>query len=148
MVAPITALLESTLSGKQVANFELQFSTKPSSSTSPALLRYLLLNATTKRNPDGSVIGVIFVAQDVTDNHIASSTSHQLAQELRQLVDKANAPIFGIDTDGLVNEWNDKTAEITGYKKEEAWGKRLIEGFIKESLRENVENVMRNALQV
>lgn len=32
-----------------------------------------------------------------------------MANELRQLVDKANAPIFGIDVEGLVNEWNDKT---------------------------------------
>ena len=36
-----------------------------------------------------------------------------MANELRQLVDTANAPIFGIDVKGNVNEWNDKTAEIT-----------------------------------
>jgi len=36
-----------------------------------------------------------------------------MANELRQLVDTANAPIFGIDLNGLVNEWNFKTAEIT-----------------------------------
>ena len=28
-----------------------------------------------------------------------------MAHELRQLVDTANAPIFGIDVDGKVNEW-------------------------------------------
>jgi PAS domain-containing protein len=37
-----------------------------------------------------------------------------MANELRQLVDTANAPIFGIDVNGCVNEWNEKTAEITG----------------------------------
>jgi PAS domain-containing protein len=31
---------------------------------------------------------------------------------LRQLIDTANAPLFGIDVDGNVNEWNNKTAEI------------------------------------
>jgi len=36
-----------------------------------------------------------------------------MANELRQLVDTANAPIFGIDVKGNVNEWNNKTAEIT-----------------------------------
>ena len=35
-----------------------------------------------------------------------------MANELRQLVDTANAPIFGIDVDGNVNEWNNKTVEI------------------------------------
>ena len=48
-----------------------------------------------------------------------------MANELRQLVDTANAPIFGIDVLGNVNEWNDKTAEITGFSKDEAFGKPL-----------------------
>ena len=48
-----------------------------------------------------------------------------MANELRQLVDTANAPIFGIDVHGNVNEWNDKTAEITGFSKEEAFGNPL-----------------------
>ena len=46
-----------------------------------------------------------------------------MANELRQLVDTANAPIFGIDIYGNVNEWNDKTAEITGFSKE---GKNIL----------------------
>ena len=41
------------------------------------------------------------------------------AYDLRLLIDTANAPIFGIDADGLVNEWNNQAAEITGYSKEE-----------------------------
>lgn len=48
-----------------------------------------------------------------------------MADELRQLVDTANAPIFGIDVEGKVNEWNNKTAEITGFSKNEAIGKDL-----------------------
>ena len=48
-----------------------------------------------------------------------------MARELRQLVDTANAPIFGIDVNGNVNEWNNKTAEITGFSGEEALGKPL-----------------------
>ena len=48
-----------------------------------------------------------------------------MANELRQLVDTANAPIFGINVEGKVNEWNNKTAEITGYSKSFAFGKPL-----------------------
>jgi PAS domain S-box-containing protein len=48
-----------------------------------------------------------------------------MANELRQLVDNANAPIFGIDNDGNVNEWNEMTAEITGFSTEFALGKAL-----------------------
>jgi len=70
-----------------------------------------------------------------------------MANELRQLVDTANAPIFGIDVRGNVNEWNDKTAEITGYSKKEALNKPLVSTFIVEKLRPSVHQVLDNALQ-
>ena len=41
---------------------------------------------------------------------------------------QANAPIFGIDADGLVNEWNRKAAEITGFAKEEVRNRKFC-GF-------------------
>ena len=70
-----------------------------------------------------------------------------MARELRQLVDTANAPIFGIDINGMVNEWNYKTAEITGFSKEEAFDKPLVSTFIMPKLRQSVQQVMENALQ-
>lgn len=38
-----------------------------------------------------------------------------MASELRLLIETANAPIFGIDQNGLVNEWNQKTVSLPGY---------------------------------
>ena len=70
-----------------------------------------------------------------------------MANELRQLIDTANAPIFGIDVDGDVNEWNEKTAEITGFSKEEAFDKPLVSTFIVPSLRQSVQEVLDNALR-
>lgn len=70
-----------------------------------------------------------------------------MANELRQLIDTANAPIFGIDIDGMVNEWNDKTEQITGYSRHEAMGKPLISTFIVKELRDSVQCVMDLALQ-
>lgn len=69
--------------------------------------------------------GVVGVAQDVTEAAHRDRAVSAMANELRQLVDTANAPIFGIDVKGNVNEWNDKTAEITGYSKDEAFNKPL-----------------------
>lgn len=51
---------------------------------------------------------------DVTESKRHDRAVAAMANELRQLVDTANAPIFGIDVNGCVNEWNEKTAEITG----------------------------------
>jgi PAS domain S-box-containing protein len=68
-------------------------------------------------------------------------------RELRILVDSANTPIFGIDVDGKVNEWNFKTAEITGYSREEAFHKPFCETFIVPKLRDSVKEVFNKALQ-
>jgi PAS domain S-box-containing protein len=70
-----------------------------------------------------------------------------MANELRQLVDKANAPIFGIDVQGKVNEWNEKTIEITGFSKEEAWNKPLVSDFIEPAFKDAVQQVMDDALR-
>lgn len=48
---------------------------------------------------------------------------------------------------GDVNEWNDKTAEITGFTKEEAFDFPLVETFIVPSLRQSVQEVLDNALK-
>jgi len=44
-------------------------------------------------------------------------TKELIAEELRQFIETANAPIFGIDSNGLVNEWNQASEKITGFKK-------------------------------
>ena len=46
----------------------------------------------------------------------------RVANDLKMLIESANAPIFGIDTRGLINEWNKKVAEITGYTADEMLG--------------------------
>ena len=109
-------------------------------------IRYLLVNATTRRDANNRVVGVVGVAQDVTEAGKHDRAVASMARELRQLVDKANAPIFGIDVHGNVNEWNDKTAEITGFRKEEAMGNPLVSKFIVPKLRKSVQDIMDNAL--
>ena len=87
------------------------------------------------------------VAQDVTETWKRDQAVTAMANELRQLVDNANAPIFGIDVHGDVNEWNAKTAEITGFSREEAFSKPLVSTFIVPKLRHSVQEVLDNALK-
>ena len=90
---------------------------------------------------------MVGVAQDVTESTKNDRAMTAMARELRQLVDKANAPIFGIDVHGDVNEWNDKTVEITGFSRQEAMGNPLVQTFIVPSLRESVHEILDNALK-
>ena len=52
-----------------------------------------------------------------------------------------------LDVDGNVNEWNDKTAEITGFSGDEAFNQPLVETFIVPKLRPSVQEVLDNALK-
>ncbi len=67
--------------------------------------------------------------------------------ELTQLIDTANAPIFGIDKAGNVNEWNQKAEEITGYSKKEVIGKTFVETYITKEYKAAVNDVLARAFQ-
>jgi PAS domain S-box-containing protein len=134
-------VLDNALKGRGTSNYELEVRTKSSE------IRFLLVNATTRRDAENNIVGVVVVAQDVTEAAKHDRAVAAMANELRQLIDNANAPIFGIDIDGDVNEWNDKTAEITGFTKEEAFDCNLVETFIVPSLRDSVQAIMASALE-
>lgn len=61
-------------------------------------------------------------------------------------MNKSHPSVFGIDAHGNVNEWNFKTAEITGYSREEAFDKPLVKTFIAPRFRESVQEVLDKAL--
>ena len=90
----------------------------------------MLLNATTRKDVDGQVVGVIGVGQDITERKHVEVEKTRVAQELQTFIDTANAPIFGIDARGLVNEWNNKAAAITGFSRSEVLGKNLVQARI------------------
>ena len=95
----VQEVLDNALKGRGTSNYELEFRTKSDE------IRYLLVNATTRRDAENNIVGVVGVAQDVTEAAKHDRAVAAMANELRQLIDTANAPIFGIDVDGDVNEW-------------------------------------------
>jgi PAS domain S-box-containing protein len=78
---------------------------------------------------------------------LSEAEREQVTAELSQLINTANAPIFGIDTEGKINEWNQQTAKITGFSKEDVMGRDLVEGFITEDNKSSVKQVLNNALK-
>jgi len=69
-----------------------------------------------------------------------------VVEDLSRLIDTANAPIFGIDADGLVNEWNVKAAQLTGRSKDEVMGKHMVKNFISAEHQASVEKVLNDAM--
>lgn len=136
----VQEVIDNALKGEGRSNYELEFRTKSNE------IRHLLINATTRRDAENNVVGVVAVSQDVTEAVRRDQAVASMANELRQLIDTANAPIFGIGVDGNVNEWNNKTAEVTGYLKEEAFDESLVEKFIAPAMRHQVAEIMNKAL--
>jgi signal transduction histidine kinase/ActR/RegA family two-component response regulator len=54
--------MDNALNGNETSNYELEFETKSKE------IRYLLVNATTRRDAESKIVGVVGVAQDVTDD--------------------------------------------------------------------------------
>ena len=123
----VKEVLDNALQGRETANFEFPLYTKDRRRVE------VLLNATTRRDVDGAVIGVIGVGQDISERKQVEMEKTRVAQELQTFIDTANAPIFGIDANGLVNEWNNKAAAITGFSRKEVLGRNLVQvshGFV------------------
>lgn len=51
------------------------------------------------------------------------------ATDMKVMLATASAPVFGVDTAGNVNEWNDKMHQLVGIPVEKAMGKSLLELF-------------------
>jgi PAS domain S-box-containing protein len=134
-------VLDNALQGRETANFEFPLYTKDRQRVE------VLLNATTRRDVSGAVVGMIGVGQDITERKQVEVEKERVAKELQTFIDTANAPIFGIDAQGLVNEWNNKAAEITGFSREEVLGKDLVEVYISADFRASVGQVLDNALE-
>ena len=49
-----------------------------------------------------------------------------------EMITTANAPVFGVDLDGRITEWNSSAERLTGYLKQEVLGKKMVENFVPE----------------
>ena len=133
-------VLDKALTGKGTSHFEMEIRTISNN------VRHFLVNVNTRRDADNVVVGAVLLAQDVTEAVHRDRAVAAMALELRQLIDTANAPIFGIDIDGNVNEWNKCSQGITGFSKEEAFDEPLVEKFIAPSMRQKVHEILDAAL--
>ena len=69
-----------------------------------------------------------------------------LGQDMLHLMERANAPIFGVDEYGCVNEWNDKAEAVMGYSREDVLGKGFVHHLVEAEQRESVRCMLERAL--
>tara|TARA_B110001469_G_scaffold112552_1_gene115406 strand:+ start:476 stop:2725 length:2250 start_codon:yes stop_codon:yes gene_type:complete len=137
----VKKVLDNALKGKETANFEFPLFAK----SGKRLM--VLLNSTTRRDVNGKINGVIGVGQDISEMDTLRTVSAAITKELRQFIETANAPIFGIDSKGMVNEWNQTSEKITGFTKSEVLGQDLVSTYITSDYQNQVKKVLDNALK-
>lgn len=69
-----------------------------------------------------------------------------VTSEMVRLIETATVPILAVDSDGLVNGWNTKIAELTGLSVDEAIEKHLLT-LVEDSSVEIVKRMLENALE-
>ena len=135
----VKKVLDNALKGEETANFEFPIFSKDGNRV------MILLNSSTRRNVNGEIIGMLGVGQDISKMDELRTVSDAIAKELRQFIETANAPIFGIDSNGMVNEWNQSSEKITGFTKEEVLGQDLVATYINSNYQKSVKKVLDNA---
>jgi PAS domain S-box-containing protein len=69
---------------------------------------------------DNTITHVNLLLRDNTEAKIYEKKIIGMATELHNLIDHANAVIIGTDTQGYITDWNNHTATLTSYSKNEA----------------------------
>lgn len=107
--------------------------------TSPKILNYF--------NKSDSPMGKML---DTEKSDSPMGGMHELssvAVEMVRLIETATVPIFGVDSDGMINGWNVKIAELTGLHANQAMGKSLANEVVHDDSRETLTNILSRALR-
>ncbi|NOT76057.1 MAG: PAS domain S-box protein [Cyclobacteriaceae bacterium] len=86
----------------------------------------------------------IAVQNDVSQQKEFENQLTNIARELTNLIQNANVPIFGVDRNGYINEWNRVATELSGYTKNEVLGKKWV-NFLDLKVKSQVEEVLQKA---
>lgn len=120
-------LLQLALQGKEEK--DVQFEIKRHQSMVDTGPISLVVNACASKDVNGNVIGVCFIAQDITGQKTVMDKFTRIEGDYKAIVQNPNPlipPIFGTDEFGWCSEWNPAMSKLTGYKREEVMDKMLL----------------------
>lgn len=123
----VKKMLHMALHGKEEKNIQFEIKTHDSRADSGPIS--LIANACASRDIQENVVGVCFVAQDITGQKMVMDKFTRIEGDYKAIVQNPNPlipPIFGTDEFGWCSEWNPAMAKLTGWKREEIIDKMLL----------------------
>ncbi|KAL8152108.1 hypothetical protein V2J09_021916 [Rumex salicifolius] len=126
-VSVVKSMLDLALQGKEEKNIQFQIKMHDDSvDCSPISL---VVNACASRDMQENVMGVCFVAQDITGQKIVMDKFTRIEGDYKAIVQNPNPlipPIFGTDEFGWCCEWNPAMTELTGWERDDIIDKMLL----------------------
>ncbi|GFZ09503.1 phytochrome A [Actinidia rufa] len=123
----VKKMLNAALQGKEEKSIHFEIRTHGSRRDFGPI--NLVVNACASRDIRENVVGVYFVAQDITGQKIVMDKFTRIEGDYKAIVQNPNPlipPIFGTDEFGWCCEWNPAMAEISGWDREEVMNKMLL----------------------
>ncbi|KAJ8623599.1 hypothetical protein MRB53_032128 [Persea americana] len=123
----VRRMLYMALNGKEEQNVQFQMKTHgPQKDNGPIIL---VVNACASRDLNDNVVGVCFVAQDMTGQKLMMDRFTRIEGDYKAIVQNPSPlipPIFGTDEFGWCSEWNSAMSKLTGWKRDDVIDKMLL----------------------
>ncbi|KAL0308007.1 UNVERIFIED_CONTAM: Phytochrome A1 [Sesamum angustifolium] len=123
----VSKMLELALQGKEERNVQFEIKTHgPRSESGPISL---VVNACASRDVKENVVGVCFIAQDITGQKSMMDKFTRIEGDYRAIIQNPNQlipPIFGTDEFGWCSEWNAAMTKISGWCRDDVINKMLL----------------------
>ncbi|XP_057961014.1 phytochrome A1-like [Malania oleifera] len=123
----VRRMLYSALQGKEEQNIQFEIKTHGTRRDSGPIS--LVVNACASRDLHQNVVGVCFVAQDITSQKTVMDKFTRIEGDYKAIVQNPNPlipPIFGTDEFGWCSEWNPAMKNLSGWNREEVIDKMLL----------------------
>lgn len=119
----VEGLLYKALHGEEEKKVELKLQKVTKNS-----IVYIVANTCTSKDYMNNVVGVCFVGQDVTTEKIVMDKFIRMEGDYNAIIQSLNPlipPLFASDENACCSEWNAAMEKLTGYMKNEVFGKVL-----------------------
>ena len=122
-----TALQSESLDGTETKRSELGMILNVASSNVKSIDDFVDSFQKLCESPRDLMQSIVITGKDTTNG---SHVETNIEERLRRYIDTAGSPVFGINRDGLVSEWNHKTADMLGFSADEVIGKSFVKTCI------------------
>lgn len=123
----VKRMLSSALQGKEEQDIHFEVKTHGSKRDSGPIS--LVVNACSSRDLHGAVVGVCFVAQDITAQKTVMDKFTRIEGDYKAIIQNPNPlipPIFGTDEFGWCCEWNPAMEKTSGWDRKDIMDKMLL----------------------